>query len=85
VSEIRIADGVVTAEEDGEAFLLDTGSRRYFRLNEAGLTVWQALEDQAEPLVALTERYPQVGRDTLASDLDGILGRLLDAGLVQRR
>lgn len=76
--------GVVSAEDGGEAFLLDTRSRSYYRLNPAGLTIWRALECDEEPLAALAERYPRIAADVLARDVEGILTRLLDAGLVHR-
>lgn len=84
MGDVQIAEGVVSAEDGGEAFVLDTRSRHYYRLNPAGLTVWRALESGVEPLAALAERYPSITTDELARDVEGIMTRLLDAGLVQR-
>ena len=84
MGRVGVAAGVVSVEDGGEAFLLDTRSRRYYRLNEAGLAVWQALELAGDPLGALRERYPSVDHDVLAGDLEGILRQLGEAGLVQR-
>lgn len=83
VGEINLVDGIVVAEDGGEAFLLDTRSRRYYRLNEAGFEVWQALATATDPLAALTARYPAVAPDVLARDVESICTQLLSAGLVQ--
>jgi hypothetical protein len=84
VAEISVVDGIVVAEDGGEAFLLDTGSRRYYRLNEAGLAVWQAIAAGADPLGALRARHPAVASDVLARDVEVICDHLLSTGLVAR-
>ena len=84
MADIRLAEGVVVVEDGGEAFLLDTRSRRYFRLNEAGLEVWRALERDAEPTAALTARYPTIGPEVAARDVEQICTRLVEAGLARR-
>jgi hypothetical protein len=84
VQDVRIADGVVVVEDGGEAFLLHTASRRYFRMNETGLEVWRALAAEEEPAAALQARYPSVGADVLDRDVEAICERLLSAGLLHR-
>lgn len=84
VADIRLAEGVVVVEDGGEAFLLDTRSRRYFRLNEAGLEVWRALERDAEPTAALAARYPAIDQEVAARDVEQICTRLVEAGLARR-
>lgn len=84
MGELQIADGVVTAQDGGEAFLLDTGTRRYYRLNPAGAAVWQAIQTDTDPLAALAARYPTVERAELARDVVAICVTLTEAGLLLR-
>lgn len=83
MSDLQIAEGVVTAQDGGEAFLLDTITRRYYRLNPAGVTVWLAIQNDADPLSALAARYPTVDRAELARDVAAICAGLTEAGLLR--
>lgn len=83
MTDLRIADGLVAAEDGGETFLLDTRSRRYYRLNRSGTAIWQALQHDAEPLAALAESYPSADPELLQRDVEAICAELLEAGLVE--
>jgi hypothetical protein len=69
-------------EQDGEAFLLHTESGRYFSLNKTGVAIWRALEGGADPVDALGTQWPDVPLDVRRGDVEGLLGRLRAAGLV---
>ena len=69
-------------EQEGDAFLLHTGSGRYFSLNRTGVAVWKALSESADPVTALSERWPEVPVETLRRDAEALIQRLLEAGLV---
>ncbi len=77
------APDVLLQEQDGEAFLLHVASGRYFGLNRTGLTIWQAIVDEEDPLQALAQRWPAVPDDVRRRDVDALLTALLDAGLVR--
>ncbi len=83
MSEVQIADGIVVAQDNGEAFLLDTGTRRYYRLNPAGAAVWQAIQDGADPLATLVALYPAVEQAELARDVAAICASLTEACLLR--
>lgn len=84
--QARIADGILMQEQEGDAFLLHTGSGRYFSLNRTGVAVWRALEAGSDPVEALGERWPDVPLEVRRRDAQALIDRLLDAGLlVQRR
>lgn len=83
MTALCIADGLVAVEDGGETFLLDTRSRRYYRLNRSGSAIWKALQHHDEPLTALTEAYPRVHPEMLQRDVEGICAELLEAGLVE--
>ena len=80
--QVRIAEGVLMHEEEGEAFVLDPGSCRYFALNNTGVVVWRALEAGEDPVAALGRRWPDVAPDKLRDDAAALISRLADAGLV---
>lgn len=77
------APNVLLQEQDGEAFLLDVASGRYFGLNRAGLTIWQAVVEERDPVQALADRWSDVPEDVRRRDVDALLTALRDAGLVR--
>ena len=77
------APNVLLQEQEGEAFLLHVASGRYFGLNRTGLTIWQAIVDDQDPMQALAQRWPAVPEDVRRRDVDALLTALRDAGLVR--
>lgn len=71
----------------GESVLLDLRSQKYFGLNEVGTRAWQLLQesgDVAAIQARLLAEYA-VAPEQLERDLDDLLARLLQAGLVEER
>jgi hypothetical protein len=83
-TQVRIADGVLMHEEEGEAFLLHTGTGKYFGLNRSGVTIWRALEAGVDPVEALGQRWPDVPFESLQRDADALINHLVAAELVIR-
>jgi len=76
---------VLFREVCGESVLLDLSSENYFGLNEVGTRIWQLLQSGfsvGDTVDALTREF-EVQRVTAESDLDELLGRLVQAGLVK--
>jgi len=69
-------------EQDGDAFLLHVSSGRYFGLNRAGVIVWRALEAGDDPVEALGRQWPDLPADVRKRDVDVLLARLAETGLV---
>lgn len=84
MGEITVNEGVVLAEDGGEAFLLHTMTRRYYRLNPAGLVLWRALESGADPHAALRGAFPALPGDQAARDAMAFVEALERAGLARR-
>lgn len=80
--QVRIADGVLIHEEAGDAFLLHTGTGKYFGLNQTGVTIWRALEAGSDPVVALGDRWPDVPLEERRRDTEALIEHLLAAELV---
>lgn len=83
-ARVLVPEHVLVQELDGEAVLLNLKSETYFGLDEVGMRMWQALT--TSPTVqnaydALLEEY-EVLPGTLQHDLDELLGRLVEQGLV---
>lgn len=72
-------------EQEGDAFLLHTGSGRYFSLNKTGVAVWKALEAGADPVEALGDRWPDIPVEVRRRDAQALIERLVNAGLVTDR
>ena len=80
--QVRVSEGILMQEQEGDAFLLHTASGRYFSLNRTGVLVWRALEAGGDPVAALGERWPDIPEDVRRRDAGALIDRLLDAGLV---
>jgi hypothetical protein len=81
---VSISVDVVAREVGGETMLLDLESGTYFGLDEVGACVWRAIEDgrtPAEACEAIIAAY-DVERDVAERDLAGLLGQLLEKGLI---
>jgi hypothetical protein len=80
---VEPVEDVILHEEKGEAFLLHVPSGRYFGLNRTGLVVWNALLAGQDPVQELERRWPDVAPETRRDDTEGLLERLLEAGLAR--
>lgn len=82
---VRLADGVLFQELDGEAVLLSARSGQYYGLNELGARIWQGLasgNSMAGLLSGITSEY-EVGEGRLIDDVARFLDSLEQAGLVK--
>ncbi len=84
VASVKIADGVLLQEQEGDAFLVHLDSGRFFGLNRTGLIVWKALESGDDPLAVVATRWPDVDATTRRRDVDTLVAALLRAGLATR-
>ena len=82
-----ISKEVLSQEVNGETVLLDLQGESYFGLNEVGTRIWQLLqagETVDETLSTLSDEY-DVSREQLESDVDELLNKLTETGLVSLR
>jgi hypothetical protein len=82
MAQVRIADGVLMHEEKGEAFLLHSGSGKYFGLNKAGVVIWHALTSGDDPAEALGRQWPDVPLEDRTRDAEALIAHLVAAELV---
>lgn len=73
---------VIVHEEEGDAFLLQVSTGRYYGLNRSGLEIWNSLVKGRDPLEILVQKYPKRSRDLLKSDIDALIAHLIEAGLL---
>lgn len=81
---LRMADGVVFRELDGEAVILHLDSGTYFGLDGIGTRVWRSLEAHA-PLDAVVEAVVDeydVDRARARADITRLVGELVSRGLM---
>lgn len=82
---IAVPADVLMQELQGEAVLLNVNSGRYFGLDDVGTRMWTALtsseciERAYETLLAEYD----VEREKLRQDLQGLIGKLVENGLVE--
>jgi hypothetical protein len=78
------AEGVLTAELDGEAVVLNTDTKAYHRLNETGAFIWSRLEagESADRIVTALGETFEVDATEARAALERLLGALRDRGLV---
>ncbi len=81
---IAHAPDVLHQELGGETVLLNLDNESYFGLDEIGTRVWQVLSE-TNSATAVVERLAdeyEVSVEQLRSDVEKLIGELLDAGLV---
>ena len=82
--KITLSPEVLSQEVTGETVLLDLNSESYFGLDEVGTRIWQLLQennDLRSVFDTMLEEY-DVTPEQLESDLDELVGKLTEAGLV---
>ena len=69
---------------DDDLVILDIPSGRYFELNDVGAIVWEHLDgsNTVDDLVDRVLDEYAVERDTASTDVQDLLGQLIEAGLV---
>ena len=85
MTSITISSEVLAQELGGETVLLDQASESYFGLDAVSTRAWQLLQtgaSQAEVVDALFEHY-EVEREVLEKDIEDLLNRLCEAGLIK--
>jgi len=81
---ISLSKDALFQEVNGELVILDLASEKYFGLNEVGTRIWLLLESGksvAEAQEILLDEF-DVDPRQLQSDVDDLLARLNDAGLI---
>lgn len=84
-THVRIVEGVVCRDLDGEMVLLNLNSGIYFGLDAVGTQVWHLLQSQSsvgDVVKALLEEY-EVAAARCEQDVMDLVSRLLDKGLLQ--
>jgi hypothetical protein len=83
--QLSASPEVLSQTVGDEAVLLDLRSEEYFSLNAVGLRVWEMLQETGDMSVIrdrLLKEY-EVTADDLERDLNALVSRLLEAGLVK--
>jgi hypothetical protein len=84
-SRVVIGQNVLTRELDGELVILSLDNETYYGLDEIGARMWAVVSDAGsigDAVDQLLEEF-DVDRVTLVSDLQDLLGKLTEQGLVQ--
>ncbi|MEW6544776.1 MAG: PqqD family protein [Nitrospirota bacterium] len=82
---IRIADDVVFRDLAGEAVLLNLATGTYFGLDEVGTRIWTliGLHGRKDKVIEILLGEYEVEEARLREDVDRLLGRLAEKGLVK--
>lgn len=82
---MRISPDVVFQEVEGETVLLDAKAEHYYALDDVGTRFWQLLNEHGDLDAVVTAMLAEFDVDeaTLRSDLESLLARLGEAGLVE--
>jgi hypothetical protein len=84
-TRITVPESVLFRDLDGEAVLLETGSGRYFGLNEVGTRMWNLIQLHGETAAvcrALLAEY-DVPADRLRDDFERFVETLAARGLLR--
>jgi len=83
--QVEVLSDVLSQEIDGEVVLLDLKGEAYFGLDEVGTRIWQLILEVGELSVVydiMLDEY-DVGPEKLKTDLDVLITKLVEAGLVK--
>ena len=83
-ARVAVSPDVMLQEVGGEGVLLDLKSESYFGLDGVGTRIWRLVEDDGHLKVVhakLLDEY-DVDPARLEDDLGELIGRLVEAGLV---
>lgn len=84
-SSVRIREGVLSRDLQGELVILDLNTGVYFGLDEVGTRIWHLLEEHRslqKVLDSMIEEY-EVGHAQCAEDLFSFVTKMLDKGLAE--
>ncbi len=82
---VRVPEHVLTRPVDNELVLLNLDTEQYFGLDEMGMAMWTAVTTQAtigDAVDRLLEEF-EVDRETLLGDVEMLLQKLSERGLVE--
>ena len=84
---VHVPDDVLLSELDGESVLLNLKSETYFGLDEVGTRMWGALTtaDSIQGAFDVLKDEYDVAPDRLRDDLNVLLTKLLEHGLLEAR
>jgi hypothetical protein len=83
-STFSVSQEVLSQEVSGETVLLDLQNESYFGLDAVGTRIWQLLQENnrlQQVFDIMLEEY-DVDEKQLDKDLNELLGKLLDEGLI---
>jgi len=83
--KIKISPDVLSQVVSGETVLLDLKNESYFGLDEVGTRIWQLLlenRDMESVMETILSEY-DVEAEQLRQDLDDLVQKLIEAGLVK--
>lgn len=76
---------VLFTEIEREAVLLDPRTRRMFDLNRTGTVVWDSIDEGLETSIARVVATFEIDEVEARADVESLLLRLVEAGLLLRR
>ena len=85
--KITISKEALSQEVNGETVILDLKSESYFGLDEVGTRIWQLLQENGDLQQTFNVMLNEfdVDAEQLQQDLNDLVGKLEDAGLVTRK
>ena len=81
---VRISEGAIAQEVNGETVILDLNSEQYFSLDKTGTRIWQLLQEKLntrEVYQEMRNEY-EVDEEELRQDIDSLIASLVEEGLV---
>ena len=84
-SRIRIPDGIVHRNLEGESVILNLNTSTYFGLDPVGTRIWNLLQDQVtlERIRAQLLAEYEVSEGQCTEDMLTLVNQLLEKGLVE--
>jgi hypothetical protein len=79
-------DIIVTELDNNEAILLDMRNKRYYSLNETGLTIFKGIESNLtrDKIIEKIMSVYEIDQDKASSSVNTILQRLLSLNIIEK-
>jgi len=84
-ARVSVPSDILISEVGGESVLLNLKNERYFGLDDVGTRMWKALMavDSIQAAYEMLLAEYDVEADRLRQDLDELIGKLMEQGLVE--
>ncbi len=83
--KVKVSEGVLFQEIEGESVLLNMENEKYFGLDEIGTHIWHLLAEDGRPenVLKILKKEYEADAEILQNDLFVLIDKLKENGLIE--